>query len=249
MNPVQYTVTDRVATVVMDDGKVNALSPTMLADLGEALDHAENDDAGAVVLAGRPGRFSGGFDLGVLRAGGHEAEAMVRSGFQLAERLLAFPRPVVVACTGHAIAMGSFLLCAGDHRIGAAGEFKIQANEVAIGLTMPHAAVALLRYRLTPAAFDRAVGLSATFSPTDAITAGWLDEVVAPDNVVTSALALATALAALDTTAHAGSKRRARATVLTEVRRGIETGENQQRRSSDLEAEVTTTEREYRTTP
>lgn len=228
MNPVQYTVTDRVASAVMDDGKVNALSPTMLAAVGEALDHAEkDDDAAAVVLAGRPGRFSGGFDLAVLRAGGHEAEAMVRGGFELAERLLAFPLPVVVACTGHAIAMGSFLLCAGDHRIGAAGEFKIQANEVAIGLTMPHAAVALLRYRLTPAAFDRAVGLSATFSPADAISAGWLDQVVAPDDVVTAAQAVATALTALNATAHARSKRRARATVLAEVRRGIESGDRE----------------------
>jgi enoyl-CoA hydratase/carnithine racemase len=222
MKTVQYTLTQGVATVVMDDGKVNALSPTMLHALGEAFDLAENDDAGAVVLAGRPGRFSGGFDLRVLRAGGHEAEAMVRGGFELAERLLGLPRPVVVACTGHAIAMGSFLLCAGDHRIGAAGEFRIQANEVAIGLTMPYAAVALLRYRLTPAAFDRAVGLSATFSPADAIRAGWLEEVVAPDDVVTAALAIATTLTALDATAHAGSKQRARATVLAEVRRGIE---------------------------
>ena len=150
---------------------------------------------------------------------------MVRGGFELAERLLGFSRPVVVACTGHAIAMGSFLLCAGDHRIGAADGFRIQANEVAIGLTMPYPAVALLRYRLTPAAFDRAVGLSATFSPDDAISAGWLDEVVAPDDVVTAAQAVATGLATLDATAHAASKRRARATVLAEVRRGIESGQ------------------------
>lgn len=227
MNAVQYTVDDRVATVVMDDGKANALSPTMLAAISEALDRAENDNAGAVVVAGRPGRFSAGFDLAVLRAGGHDAEAMIRGGFELAERLLGFSRPVVVACTGHAIAMGSFLLCAGDHRIGASGAFKIQANEVAIGLTMPYAAVALLRYRLTPAAFDRAVGLSATFAPADAIGAGWLDEVVAPDDVVTAAQAVAAALAALDSTAHAASKRRARATVLADVRRGIESGDRQ----------------------
>ena len=227
MNTIEYTVTDRVATVVMDDGKVNALSPTMLAAIGEALDLAEKHDVGAVVLAGRPGRFSRRLRPRGARAGGHDAEAMVGGGFELAERLLAFPRPVVVACTGHAIAMGSFLLCAGDHRIGAAGEFKIQANEVAIGLTMPYAAVALLRYRLTPAAFDRAVGLSATFSPADATSAGWLDEVVAPDDVVTAAQAAATALAALDTTAHAGSKRRARATVLADIRRGIESDDRQ----------------------
>ncbi len=197
----------------------------MLAALGDALDRAEKDDVVSVVLAGRPGRFSGGFDLGVLGAGGPEAEAMVRGGFELAERLLGFPRPVVIACTGHAVAMGSFLLLAADYRVGAAGEFKIQANEVAIGLTMPYSALALLRYRLTPAAFDRAVGLSALFRPADAVAAGWLDEVVEPEAVVPTAQAVAASFAGLDSDAHAGSKLRARAVVLAEVRRGIESGD------------------------
>src|SRR5262245_33488570 len=173
MIPVRYALTSGVATVTMDDGKANALSPSMLSVLNDALDRAEKDDVAAAVLAGRPGRFSAGFDLNVLRAGGSDAEAMVRGGFELAERLLGFPRPVVVACTGHAMAMGSFLLCAADYRVGVAGDFKIQANEVALGITMPYSALALMRYRLTPAAFDRAVGLSALFTPATAMAAGW----------------------------------------------------------------------------
>jgi enoyl-CoA hydratase len=225
MIPVRYAITERVATVTMDDGKANALSPSMLAAVNDGLDRAENDAAAAVVLAGRPGRFSAGFDLRVLRAGGPEAEDMVRGGFELAARLLGFLRPVVVACTGHAIAMGSFLLCAADHRVGAAGEFKIQANEVAIGLTMPYAALALLRYRLTPAAFDRAVGLSAIFTPTAAMSVGWLDEIVEADAVVPAARSVAISLVGLDAAAHAASKRRARAAVLAEVRRGIDSGD------------------------
>ena len=143
------------------------------------------------------------------------------AGFELAERLLGFPRPVVIACTGHALAMGSFLVLCGDYRVGADGPFKVQANEVAIGLTMPLAAVAILRYRLTPSAFDRAVGLAELFAPADAVGAGWLDRLVEPDDVVPAAREIAASFAGLDPAAHAGSKRRARATVLAEVRRGI----------------------------
>lgn len=217
------TTTGGVATITMDDGKANVVSPTMLAALGHELDRAdEDDDVRAVVLAGRPGRFSGGFDLGVLDAGGPEALGMLRGGFELAERLLSFPKPVVVACTGHAVAMGSFLLCSGDHRVGAAGDFKLQANEVAIGLTVPYPALAILRYRLSAAAFDRAVGLSEVSSPAEAVERGWLDQVVEPDHVVPTAQQVAASLASLDPTAHANTKRRARAALLTEVHRGIE---------------------------
>ena len=147
---------------------------------------------------------------------------MLRGGFELAERLLGFPCPVVIACTGHAVAMGSFLLCSGDYRIGASEAFRLQANEVAIGLTMPLPALAILRYRLTPSAFDRAVGLAEAFTPQEAVDAGFLDRVVASDAVITTALEVATSFESLDATAHAATKRRARATVLAEVRSGIE---------------------------
>jgi enoyl-CoA hydratase len=218
---VDFSVADGVATLTMDDGKANALSPSMLADLNGGFDRVEKEDGFAVVLAGRPGRFSGGFDLGVLRAGGPDAEGMLRGGFQLAERLLGFPRPIVMACTGHALAMGAFLLCSGDYRVGAAGDFKLQANEVAIGLTMPHPAVAIIRHRLTPSAFDRAVGLSEVCAPADAVAVGWLDRVVAPEAVIPEAQAVAASFAALDPTAHAGSKLRTRAALLAELRRSI----------------------------
>jgi enoyl-CoA hydratase len=156
---VRYEVADRIATIAMDDGKVNALSPAMLAELNAALDKAEADRA-AVVLTGREGVFSAGFDLTVLRAGGPAAVDMIRAGFELSLRMLSFPTPVIIACPGHAIAMGVFLLQSGDYRIGATGDYRIVANEVAIGLTMPHAAVEILRQRLTPACFNRAVGAS-----------------------------------------------------------------------------------------
>jgi len=220
---LSYTVDAAVATITMDDGKANALSPAMLGELGAALDRAESEPVGAVVLAGRPGRFSGGFDLGVLGAGGAEADRMLRGGFELAERFLSFPQPIVAACTGHAVAMGLFLLCSGDYRIGSTGDFKLQANEVAIGLTVPYPAIAILRYRLTPSSFDRAVGLAEVFTPPKAVEVGLLDRLVDPDAVVPLAQEAAASLLTLGGSAHAASKRRARATLLADLRAGIET--------------------------
>ena len=148
----------------MDDGKVNALSLAMLTELGAALDRAAADRA-VVVLTGREGVLSAGFDLPVLRAGGTAAARLLHAGFELAQRLLAFPTPVLVACPGHAVAMGVFLVLSGDYRIGASGPYKLTANEVAIGMTMPLAAVEICRQRLTPACFNRAVVLAEVFKP------------------------------------------------------------------------------------
>jgi enoyl-CoA hydratase len=204
----------------MDDGKVNAISLEMIAALNAAIDRAEADGA-IVLLTGRAGIFSAGFDLATLRRGGDDAAALVLGGFALSERLLSFPRPVVVACTGHALAMGVFLLLSGDHRVGAAGSYKLAANEVAIGLTMPHAAVEILRQRLTPAAFIRASLLAETFSPTNAVEAGFLDRVVPADELEGVARGVATQLLALDREAHRGSKLRVRAETLSALRAGI----------------------------
>lgn len=218
MELVTYALDGRVATITMDDGRVNALSPAMLEALNAALDRAEAD-AATVVLTGREKRFSGGFDLEVLRAGGEAAQAMVRAGFTLAGRLLAFPTPVVIACTGHAVAMASFLLVSADYRIGVEGPFRIMANEVAIGLTMPAEAIALCRARLTPAAFQRAMVLSEVHSPESAIAAGFLDRVVPESDLARVARETAEALCTgLDITAHAATKRRVRRDTLEALR-------------------------------
>ena len=138
---VSYQLHDSIAVVTLDDGTVNVLSRQMLRDIDGALDRAAADGA-TVVLTGRPGVFSAGLDLRVLRAGGEEALALLRAGFELAARVLSFPEPVVIGCTGHAIAMGDFLLLSGDYRVGAAGPYKITATEVAIDLDVAAAATA-----------------------------------------------------------------------------------------------------------
>ena len=176
-NRVSYRCAESVARITMDDGRVNVLSLPMQAELHEALDQAEKDEA-VVIMTGRMGVFSGGFDLGVLRAGGEDALRMLKGGFELAERLLSFPFPVVIACSGHAIAMALFVVLSGDYRIGVTGDARLTANEVAIGLTLPRAAIEVCRQRLAPAAFTRVALLAEPFSGQRAVEAGLLDEVV-----------------------------------------------------------------------
>jgi enoyl-CoA hydratase len=219
--PVTYQLEDSSARISMDDGKMNVLSADMLSQLGRALDRAKEDRA-VVLLAGREGVFSGGFDLRALGAGGPDAYAMVRMGFELAERILAFPTPVVVACTGHAIAMGAFLLLSGDYRLGAAGTYRIGANEVAIGITMPFFGVEICRQRLAPAHFHRAVINAEIYRPEDAVGAGFLDRVVPASELEDVARSVAGELVKLDVDVHAATKLRARAHASNAIRAAIE---------------------------
>ena len=221
-SPVTYRLDDRVATITMDDGKANVLSLAMQATLHAAFDRATEDRA-VVVLSGRPGVFSGGFDLATVRAGGPDMVAMIRGGFELSARLLAHPYPVVMACTGHAVAMGAFLLLSGDYSVGAAGDYKLVTNEVAIGMTMPYTAIEISRQRLSPAAFNRALLLAETFHPHNGVEAGFLDHVVPTDQVHDTAHRLAESLAALDLNAHAATKLRARANALQAISDAIAT--------------------------
>ncbi len=222
MANVTYELADGIATITVDDGKANALTPALLAELDDAVARAEAD-AAVLVLVGRPGRFSGGFDLPTLTAFTPASADLLKAGFDLAHRLLSHPRPVVVACTGHAIAMGAFLLLSGDHRIGVAGgAHKIGATEVAIGMAMPWAAVEVLRQRLTRAHFERATLLAEVFSPEGALEAGFLDELVAEEDLLGRAQAVGARLASLDARAHAVTKQRARADMLEGLAAAIE---------------------------
>src|SRR5271167_844389 len=220
--PVTYRRDESLAVITMDDGKVNALGPTMLQALNEALDNADRDDVGAVVIAGNHRVFSGGFDLKILTAGEVQpAIDMLKGGFELSHRLLSYPKPVVMACTSHAIAMGAFLLASGDHRVAAPG-FNIQANEVAIGMTIPYAALEVMKLRLTRSAYQQAAGLAKTFFGETAVAAGWLDEIVPPEIVLSRAEEAAREFATLKQHAHVGTKLRTRADALTAIRAGID---------------------------
>lgn len=221
-----YKLADGIAIITMDDGKANVMSLAMLTELNTALDHAEKDKA-AVLLTGRKGVFSGGFDLKVLTTGGTNAFEMLMMGFRTGERLLSFPAPVVVACNGHAMAMGVFLLAASDYVVAADGAYKIGANEVSIGLTMPKSVSEICRNRLAPAHFNRAMITSEIYSPVDAVAAGFVDRVVAEAELEREALGVAARLAKLNRPAYAATKHRIRAPAIQAVRAGVELDEKQ----------------------
>jgi enoyl-CoA hydratase len=222
-----YELEGRVATIAMDDGKVNALSIEMLKEVHGALDQAERDEA-VVVLTGREKFFSAGFDLQVFSERPGEIVEMLTLGARLSERILAFPTPVLVACNGHAIAAGTFAALAADLRIGVDGPFKLGLNEVKIGLTVPLYVVELARQRLAPRDFNRSLLTAAMYSPSEAVAAGFLDRVVAAEELREASLAAAEELAGLDMAAHAATKLRVRNSALKALREAIETELSQQ---------------------
>jgi enoyl-CoA hydratase len=218
---VDYELNGAVATIALDDGKLNVFSIRMLQALHAALDDAQRDGA-VVVLRGRAGCFSAGFDMNVFGAGPEPILEMLTLGATLAERVLSFPRPVLVACSGHAIAAGAFLPLAADVRIGVDGPFQIGLNEVRIGLTVPSFAIELARGRLAPAHFDAAVVGARMYEPAGAVAAGFLDRVVAAEELDEASLAAAAALAELNGRAHVATKLRARAETLDRLRAAID---------------------------
>lgn len=219
---VHYSLTDGVATITLSNGKVNALSPQVIADIQIALDLAEKDSA-VVVLTGQAGILSGGYDLKVMKTGPDASRDMVAAGSALTLRMLAHPQPIIVACTGHAVAKGAFLLLACDYRIGVEGAFQIGLNEVKIGMTMHQVGIALARDRLTPAAFQRAVINAEMFGPQGAQAAGFLDQVVAPEQLAAATLAVAEQLKQLNRAAHTQTKRKARKALLDTLSVAIDT--------------------------
>lgn len=218
---VSCQILNNVATITIQNGKVNAISHQVIDELNLALDQVEQQKS-VVVLTGQPGMLSGGYDLKVMRESMDAAMELVRKGSTLARRMLAFPYPILVACSGHAVAKGAFLLLAGDYRVGVDGDFKIGLNEVAIGMTMHHAGVELARGRLAPAFFNRAVILAEMVSPQEAVAAGFLDKVVGEAEFVANVNAIAQAMTKLDMKAHHQTKLKARADLLNVLDECIE---------------------------
>lgn len=214
---VTYSLADDIATLTMDDGKANAMAPAMSAALNAGLDRAATE-AKAVVIRGRDGVFCGGFDLKIIRGDDDLLKAQMReAGMTLLKRLYLSPQPIIVAVTGHAIAMGALLLLAGDSRIGLAGDFRIGLNETSIGLALPSSGVEIARDRLAPTVFQRAVINAELFSPDGAASAGYLDQVVQAANFEATVAEASKSLASLDGATFAEIKRRVRQSTLDRI--------------------------------
>nr|WP_319528600.1 crotonase/enoyl-CoA hydratase family protein [Pseudomonas laurentiana] len=210
---ITYHLDDGIATLTLNNGKVNAISPDLITAFNAALDRAQQDRA-VVIITGQPGILSGGYDLKVMTSGPQAAVSLVTAGSTLSRRLLAHPFPVIVACPGHAVAKGAFLLLSADYRIGVEGPFSIGLNEVQIGMTMHHAGIELARDRLRRSAFHRSVINGEMFDPISAVDAGFLDKVVAVDTLQETALAAARQLKKINMTAHKNTKLKVRKALL-----------------------------------
>lgn len=187
---------DGMAEITLNDGKVNALSQVMIEYLLAALEQAAQADC-AVLIVGREGIFSAGYDRQLIDAGGPACAAMRAAGDRLTLALLDHPAPVVIASTGHCMAKAAFMLLLADYRLGAAGAFHTGLNEVAIGMSMPQAAMAIARERLAPQWLSRCALQAQGLNPEQAQAAGFYDELQAPDQLLNHAREHLQRLAAL----------------------------------------------------
>lgn len=215
--PLATTIENDIALLAMDDGRANALGHAMIDALNQALDEAETK-AKAVLLSGRPNRFCAGFDLEVMASGLENVGKLVTAGAELLLRLYEYRLPVVMACTGHALAAGGLLLLAGDHRVGTEGDYRIGLPEVAIGMTMPVFGIELARDRLARNRFSQAVTQARIYDPVEAAAIGYLDEAVPADALMETAKARAATLATLQQPAFANTKRKEREATIHHIR-------------------------------
>jgi len=218
---VNVAIDNGIATITLQNGKVNAISSQVIEELHTALDQAEQEKA-VVIITGQPGILSGGYDLKTMQRSPADAMALVTEGSKLTRRMVAFPTPIISACSGHAVAKGAFLLLCSDYRIGVEGPFKIGLNEVAIGMTMHYAGLAMAQYGLASTYFNRSVICAEMFDPETAVKAGFLDKVVAPEALMDEARGLAAMLKGLNMKAHHGTKLKARDAFIKAMDEAIE---------------------------
>ena len=213
---VSYSLDNNVAVLHMDDGKANALSKPMIDALLAALARAEGE-ASAAVLVGRPERFCAGFDLRVMMSGPDAAKDLLKTGSELLMKLYGATIPLVIACTGHALAGGALVVLTGDYRIGAAGAYRIGLNEVQLGMPVPVLAMELARDRLLPTELVRATLNAHIYDPESAVRAGYLDAAVPADQVLAHAKAEAARLGAYSKSAFRATKTRLRGKTIAHI--------------------------------
>ncbi len=217
---IHYKEEENYILLSLQNGKANAISHEVIAEFNNCLDKIEKA-AKPVIITGQKGIFSAGYDLACMTKSPASALELVTKGSKLSLRMLSFPLPIIIACSGHAIAKGAFLLLSADYRLGVSGEFKIGLNEVMIGMTMHNAGIAIAESRLPSVYLERCVNNAEIFSPEAAIAAGFLDKTVPEEQLLPAAIKIASMFAKLDRRAHAETKRKVRATYLDKLEKAI----------------------------
>ena len=188
---------DNISIITLDDGNANVFSPKMIHDVNECLDKVPTE-TGALIITGREGMFSAGFDLKIISSGDMQATMdMSLSGFKLLSRIFSFPRPILAACSGHGIALGTFLLCCCDYRIGVKGDYMIGANEMRTNMVIPIPILELISHRVTASHKYRAILGAEMYSIQDGVEAGLIDEIVDSKDLMEVAMLKAKDLASM----------------------------------------------------
>ena len=218
---VNYQSEKNYIIITIKNGKANAISSEVIDGLHKSLDQAEKENK-VVILTGQNGIFSAGFDLKVMTKSPESAKELVTKGSQLSLRMLSFSQPIIIACSGHAIAKGAFLLLSSDYRIGIEGDFKIGLNEVMIGMTMHNAGIAIAKARLSEVYLNRSVNNAEIYNPKDALKAGFLDMIVPDAHLLPTAIKVAEMFSKLNKKAHAETKLKVRKQHLLDLETAIE---------------------------
>jgi enoyl-CoA hydratase len=212
--PITATRDGAVTTLVLDDGKVNAMDQVFFGELGAALDG--RDPGTAVVIAGRENVLSAGLNTKTLATIDDDGLVDLLAVFgRTMVRVWLEPRPVVVAATGHAVAGGTILALAADHVVAAAGDYRWGLIETTIGLALPEWVIALARASVRSDRFEDLALPGSTVSPDAAVEAGFADVLAPPADVVPLAQQRAAELAQLPAAAYAETKRRLRGAAAT----------------------------------
>jgi enoyl-CoA hydratase len=192
-----------LAILRLDHGKVSALDIELLAAIASTLADVERSGARAVVLTGTGGSFSAGVDLWRLVDGGAAYVERFLPLLDAAFRaLFLFPRPVVAAVNGHAIAGGCILACACDRSLMVADRGRIGVPELRVGVPFPALALEIVRFAAGNRTAQEAVFTGATWSPEEACRRRLVDEIVASDELLERARSIAEELARLPVDAY-----------------------------------------------
>ena len=196
----------------MDDGKANAMDAAFFAGLDRAMDEAEASGCRGLVFAGRPGFFSGGLNVKTLPTlDPGQLKELHRSFAHTMARAALLPVPTAAACAGHAVAGGFILALACDLRLIEDGPFRLQMNEVLIGIALPSWVLAITQPVVPPQRHAEVLLHGKAYASKEAVAAGFFDELVMPgSDLVARAKERLAPLATLDPQAYALSKRRMR---------------------------------------
>lgn len=214
---------DNVLKIELDRPPANALTVAFLDEIENRLAALRSGNTvRAIIITGAGKALSAGLDLKEAQhfSAGQQS-AMADALNRAYGALYSFPKPVIAAVNGPAIAGGLFFVLTADYRI-AAPQALFGLTEVRVGVQFPVAPLEIARAELAPAQARRFL-LSGRNAGTDtALDAGVIDEVVEPDALMKRSFAVARDYAALPPKAFAGIKAQLRAPALSAIRAAIE---------------------------